>query len=91
MPEKPEYDKEFIESSIKKVYELILKAFEDFRESKGEELDLGSLIRICLACNCPDAEMAEQLLDMMVRNGILEWREDEDGRILFRVKDRSDN
>jgi len=90
MSEKIKNNAEFEENARKKIYSLILKAFEDFKDTHGEELDLVSLIRICIMCNCPSCETAEMALNQMVKDDFLERRKDETGRVLFRVKERAD-
>ena len=68
-----------------KPYEAIFMAFEYFKETKDlDELDLGSLINICMAANCPTPEMAQGVIANMVKDGILTFRKDNDDNVFFK-------
>lgn len=67
-------------------YQIVLDAFEYFKMTKNlDELDLGSLINICIAAGCPNSDVAQGVLNAMVMDQILTFRKTKD-QVLFRVR-----
>lgn len=59
--------------------EVILYAFVYFRQQSGmEEIDMDSLIRICITCGCPSDNVAKAVLAKTVKSGTLQFRKEGD-------------
>lgn len=61
-------------------FQVILKQFEYLNASKIAET---SLVEICLKSNCPNEQVAKQILNNMVQQGLLEREYDKDNGITF--------
>ena len=62
--------------------QLLISAFEYF---KTDKLDLESLRRIGKAGNSPSDEVTEGVLNQLVKQGVLEWEKDENGKVWFKI------
>lgn len=70
---------------LEAVFGYILKAFEHFAP-QGNAIDEESLVRICLAANCPSAETARLVIQRMIELNILARQTDSAGKRSYSVQ-----
>lgn len=78
-PSQSDFPEQTPDNPNAKVFDVVLNAFYFF---SAELIDLDSLVRVMLASNCPNANVAQGVLNNMVSEGYIGWRRQE-GKVCF--------
>jgi len=68
------------ESQSLSPFEIILNAFVYF---KASEMDEASLIKVCMATNCPNEKIVKAVLGQMVSRGLLTIKTTTEGLVMY--------